>query len=470
MNGLSVDFYLSDHFFAETFMNTTGTGALLSIRNVGWGSSLINFTKISIGHVSGNASSVLGSGCFFQNQAVIAGCLRDLRSQLGASECALYWCINRYSAVQRSGVLKEDYIDSWWSNSSPNLVNRTDEGLVVYQHRYMQLLPSIGDGVVGVLKQNTEKSNPEGSSVRITHQVPTHYRTCYVEYEIHNDLSRWLASFFTTTLTYVENSINTQNHDEASDTAIVLSGVKGRPAEKGVPLLDPVFNIFSDVARGLTQSIRLDPEIQMEYIQGADKYIHVDVKRPPNEKSSANVTANSTALGAMFEDRAIVRVRWGWLAFPVGLVAMTALLTISTKIKSTKKHLPVWSSSTTALMMRGPYSRTDDILSITDSARAMQRKAERTKVVFERGANDCWKISKHGSPVSRSNPADLESASSILPNSTIPGMTKSLNLSGADGSLTVNTIPAATEPERKEETPNIFNSPPSVRLSRPRSI
>ncbi|KAL8782563.1 MAG: hypothetical protein Q9213_005288 [Squamulea squamosa] len=334
----------------------------------------------------------------------------------------------------------------------------------------MQLLPSIGDGVVGVLKQNIEMNNPKDSSVRITRQVPTLYHTCYVGYEIHNSLSRWLASFFTTTLTSAEIPTNTQNNDESPDTAIVLSGAKGRLVKEGVPFLDPVFDIFSNVAYGLTQSVRLDPERHTVYNEHSGTYISINASYLPDQKSSANVTTKSTTLGAMFEDRAIVRVRWGWLAFPVGLIAMTALLTISTKIKSTREHLPVWGSSTTALMMRGPYSHTDEMLSTTDSARAMQHKAEQTKVVLERCVNGCWKISEQRCPVSQSNPVDVESAASILQSPITHGETKPLSLRHTDHSLPVNTIFAATEPEHKKGTLSILKLPPSVRLSRSRSI
>ncbi|KAL8765354.1 MAG: hypothetical protein Q9209_007540 [Squamulea sp. 1 TL-2023] len=467
-NGLSINFGLSDHFAATTITNTTGTGALLSIENVGWGPSLINFTKISMGHDSGG---FWAPGCFFQNQALISECLKDLRAQLAASECTLYWCINRYSATQRSGVLKEDYIDSWWSDFGPRLVNGTDGGYGgLLQHNYMQLLPSIGDGIVGVLKQNLNRTNSKDSSLRINHQVPNLYRTCYIDYENHKSLSRWLAKIFTTNSIFTKNLTNIQNDGEAPDTAIVLSGVMERPATEGTPLSDPVFDVFSNVARSLTQSVRLDPERQKGYDWPSDTYFDLEVSKLKDERSSANVTANSTVLGAMFEDRPIVRVRWGWLAFPVGLIAMTGLLTISTKVKRTRKDLPVWSSSTTALMMRGPYSRTDDILSITDSARAMQRKAERTKVVLERGANDCWKISEQESPASGSDSTDLESAAYIMPNPTIHGLANPFKLRGTDGSLTLNTVLAAIEPECKDEALRVSNSPPSVRLTRPRSI
>ncbi|KAL8782737.1 MAG: hypothetical protein Q9213_005161 [Squamulea squamosa] len=464
MNGLSVDFGLT--FFGDIITNTTGTGTLLSIENVGWGPSLINFTKVSIGYVSDDKKYFRGSRCFFKDQATIAGCLKDLRTLLAASECTLHWCVNRYSATQRSGVLKEDYIDSWWSDSGPKLVNGTKRD----HHRYMQLVPSIGDGVVGMLRQNLDRTDSKDSSLHITRQIPNNYRACYVELEMHNSLSRWLTKFFTTTSTFASDSTSIQNDGETPDTAIVLSGVKDKSVKEGTPLSDPVFDVFSNVAHSLTQSVRLNSGRQIGYDEQLDIQIDVEVGKLQDERSLANVTANSTVLGAMFEDHAIVRVRWGWLAFPVALVGMTALLTISTKIKSTRKHLPVWSSSTTALMMRGPYSRIDDMLLIADSARAMQRKADQTKVVLRRGANKCWKISEQESPASRSNSADSESAASIAPNPTIHGVTNPPKLKGTDDSLTVNTILAATEPERKEQTLNIFDAPPSVRHNRSRSI
>ncbi|KAL8938751.1 MAG: hypothetical protein Q9216_003723 [Gyalolechia sp. 2 TL-2023] len=108
-----------------TMMNTTGTGALLKIDNVG--QSLINFTKI----FRNPASSNNPTGCYYEEPSYIAQCVQDIRDTTTATECSLYWCVNHYAAIYEHGTLNETVMRSWWSDSSFDIVAFNEFGLNV---------------------------------------------------------------------------------------------------------------------------------------------------------------------------------------------------------------------------------------------------------------------------------------------------------------------------------------------------
>ena len=125
-----------------------------------------------------------------------------------------------------------------------------------------------------------------------------------------------------------------------------------------------------------------------------------------------------TALGTAFEDRIVIRVRWEWLFVPVSLVLITGALTMGTKIRGSKRHLPAWGSSTTALMIHGPYSHTEEAFPQILTAKQMHDKAKSTKVLLERNFNGSWRLFTREDRVVGSNSMDLESTTSRVPHPT----------------------------------------------------
>ncbi|KAL8976055.1 MAG: hypothetical protein Q9205_007870 [Flavoplaca limonia] len=386
-------------------MVTQSSRVLLKIDDVS--QSLINFTKLY------HDPDDLLPECYRRKESFIAQCLRDFRRKLAATECSLYWCINRYSARQESGVLKENVIDSWWGHSGTDLVSvikpRDEDTLGETLGNHIQLIPpkdelNINDhgGTLGHDDIDPAQGNPSS-------QRPANYDPCYVGFQTNNILTNWLERFLTRKMISVDN-LDSQDHD-TDDVSSVLSGQNKRPSEGkfGVPQPDPVFDIFSNVSFGLTQFIRHDRQ-SLPFAEKADNYV---VKIDGEEQA-----LKLTALGTAFENRTVVQVRWAWLCFPVGLVAMTVLLTIATKIRSSKQQIPIWGSSTTALMIRGPYSHIDDTSSLSLSADQMHNKAKSTKVTLERNADGSWRLVEQRDAAIRNEATDLESAVSSLPQST----------------------------------------------------
>lgn len=370
-------------------MNATDTEGPVRIEEAGL--TLVNLTKLTIDYGSSKSDSVFKPECFYsthREQSIVSHCIQELRTLLTATECTLRWCINRYSARQNSGNFTETYLDSWLSplGAGADIVTVPESG---YNTEYIRMLPPDTDGDVTVYKDVHDQQRSAPS------HLPKRLYPCYVPREKHETLSLWLMSFFTSTLTLPSNSSAKFKFRDTDrpDAAGVLSGATGTFAAEGFPQTDPMPNIFQNVALGLTQSMREDARFGADY-----KSNHFTDGGSLNQMT--RFAGNTTAIGTAFEVRTVVRIRWGWLSFPVGLVGMTALVTISTKIRSSRQHLPLWGSSTMALMLCGPYSTAFETSSPlpTSSHHESQLKVIRTEVVLEETADGSWKLSERRKP------------------------------------------------------------------------
>ena len=101
-----------------------------------------------------------------------------------------------------------------------------------------------------------------------------------------------------------------------------------------------------------------------------------------NELGIAFATGNTTGY------RTVVHVRWGWIVYPVILVGLTTLFTIATITSTAKRDIPAWKSSTLALMLRGPFSRT-----ISSSEADLEKRAGNTKTYLKK-TDRGWRMVK----------------------------------------------------------------------------
>ncbi|KAL9628413.1 MAG: hypothetical protein Q9204_005900 [Flavoplaca sp. TL-2023a] len=382
-------------------MNTSSPDTLLKIESVGL--SLLNFSKITINYDLDNIHLISSSNCnnaTFLKLRLQTQCVQLIWKLLTASECSLSWCINRYSAKEESGFFHEQYIDSWQLRPGPEIVSPPRSSI-----EYVKLAPFVEGGNLAILEQNVDGRNADYIIQQGPAQDETSFTPCYVELGIHTRLGNSLARFFTTNLKYISTWVPSRADLTTLDPAVVLYGL-GPVTSKATDTLrtDPVTKVFSDVAHGLTQYIRQGPTKYQEM----QSFSHGD-------GGLMNGEGNSQAMGTTFEDRIIVRVRWGWLSFPVGLVMMTVLLTIATKLRSSRQNIPAWGSSTAALMIRGPYSHIEDTSSLNLSADQMRKEAKSTKVTFERSTDGSWKLVERRDPAIRNEGTDLESAVSSMP-------------------------------------------------------
>lgn len=436
-NGLAIDFGSRFNTSANIVMNTTSTSALLRIGDVG--QSLINFTKV----FHDAASSINQKGCYYREPSYIAQCVQDIKDTTTATECSLYWCVNHYAATYESRSLNETVMSSWWSGSSFDIVALGEFGLdrgdvEEYTSPHFQLLPSLDNSNVNIHAQNFSREYTGEVHPRTSGQRPG-YAPCYVATNTDADLGLWLSDLFTKELDYasfLESAANNTN-----DPAFILAGRNqlpyGSPVdERGIRRPDPVFNIFADVASALTHSIRTETYTHNSSFYRFNSY---PLKRNlPGGNYTKLFLGNKSRIDYYFNfdishahdldfiaygndivDRTIVRVRWGWLFIPASLIKVTGALTIATKIRGSRQHIPQWGSSTTALMINGPYSYINEPSSSTPSARR-QRLAEMksAKVMLKRGKDGSWRLAiRDGNVIGGRSTARMP-ATQLLPRST----------------------------------------------------
>ncbi|KAL9627417.1 MAG: hypothetical protein Q9204_006581 [Flavoplaca sp. TL-2023a] len=415
-------------------MVTKSSRSLLKIDGVS--QSLINFTKLY--HAPFGVS--VKPDCYYREHSLISQCLENIRETLAATECSLHWCINHYSARQESGVLKESVIDPWWSHFDADIVSVLvpwgEDEIEVSMSDHIQLLPSKEEINISENGKTVGRDDTDPAQGIISSQKPASYDPCYIRVYSNDVLVDWLARFFTREMTYFDTTGFNRQVNDTDNVSIVLSGLNKPPSEGSlrVPQPDPVFDIFSNVAFGLTQFIRRDRNFLTGIEEANGHSIEVDGEM---------YTLNFTAVGTAFEDRTVVQVRWAWLCFPVGLVALTVLLTIATKIRGSKQQLPSWGASTTALMIYGPYSHINDTASLNLSADQMQKKAKSTKVTLERRVDGTWGLVERSDAAIQDETTDLESAVSFLPQSTTQemGTTGSLLATSGNGRREATVAP-----------------------------
>ncbi|KAI4182272.1 MAG: hypothetical protein L6R41_006081 [Letrouitia leprolyta] len=461
-NGLTIALGSVTYSSAATRMNTTATGPLLKIDNVG--QSLMNFTKL----YHDPAGSSINPACFYREPSFISQCLQDIRETLMATECSLYWCINRYAATQQSGILNETLINSWWSDSSIDKVAFVEPGFegsdsIEDISSYFQLRPSYDNSSV----KFSEKNFSQDKIVvfpKHTYGDGTENESFYVMTDADSDLSLWLAEFFTRGLAY-DHDLGPADND-TDNVAIILSGRNRSSSENSgrdslIPQPDPVFDIFANVAFGLTQSVRLE-----SYTNTSNFTVIIHDPYSDTPDSLGRHTLKFTAFGNNIVDHAMVRIRWGWLVFPVGLVFVTGALTITIKIQGSRKQIPEWGSSATALMIYGPYSHTNEKSS--PNYNQMHIKAKSTKVILERSANGSWRLSWRDDTATDPENTAAKSAIPLLRYFRAHKVTETSN-----SSLTKISPKAASPCRTVKPGASIQNrckSPPPSELTRSKSI
>ncbi|KAL8846469.1 MAG: hypothetical protein Q9221_008435 [Calogaya cf. arnoldii] len=349
-HSLSVDIKVVDPEWQRTTIRATGKGALRSIDTPGL--TIISYTQLTY--------------------------LRPAPPR--AIECTLRWCINRYSAQLESGVFTETYLDSWWSPADPQVLNFTDRGVFSHDRGvYFRITPQSRAGNVTLPDEyhNHILSNASNFPNAFSgSNMSGGFEPRYVHYLSHDGLSRLLASF----LDVPGSSSSRPSYPDFEDPDI-----GGYVAELYDDFFhaDPVHDIFSNLSAGLTQWLRQDEQ--------ARDNVSVDVQEKSGPKTY-EIAGNRFAVGTAFEDRTIIRIRWGWLVFPIGLAAMTAVVTLNALLRSSRENIPVRGSSTVALMLRGPFSTAAETLPGSDSTDRFQRLARQTEVGFEKDVDDSWRI------------------------------------------------------------------------------
>lgn len=338
MHGSSIEVKMVDPEWQRTRVTGTGKGALQRIDNPGL--SIINYTQLTY----------------------------TRPNYFWASECTLRWCINRYSAKLQSGVFTEIHLDSWWSPADTKVLNIDDK------REYYRITPHHRQVRDNSPEEDSSHNAAKFSSASSSSNLSSGVEPCYVESLSHAGFSHALISF----LDFSGDNNDTSNADIEGYLADLhhTSFFDGKP---------PIHSIFSSISAGLTQWLRLDAQARSN-----QSFYYID----DNDPTGPNITRSRRAAGTAFETRTVIRIRWGWLVFPVGLVAMTAVVTLQILLRSSREDIPVWGSSTLALILRGPFSKAHKTLPGNNSTDQFQRMARQTEVSLEKDVDRSWSMSQ----------------------------------------------------------------------------
>ena len=348
-NGLSIDYdrILRSH---NAVMNTTCNGDSLDLQNLGY--VIANFTRLD---------GDFQDECQFNRSQNALECTHNA-IQVRATECVLFWCLNKYTATVKDSDLIETRISSWWNRSDHSAVSIPYSGSSFYQ---MRPIPSDWPDRVWpqYLTGDAKEVGDEISPLTLNDNA-TDIQTFSVDQSGHEAFSGWLRSLLTLSNTGLQEQ---SSFDPDSDLVDILLDVGPYGNEDG---LDRTPQLFGNISQRITQYMR------QQYGQSTTSAALY------NELGIAFATGNTTGY------RTVVHVRWGWIVYPVILVGLTTLFTIATISSTAKRNMPAWKSSTLALMLRGPFSRT-----ISSSEADLEKRAGNTKTHLKK-TDRGWRMVK----------------------------------------------------------------------------
>ena len=98
-------------------------------------------------------------------------------------------------------------------------------------------------------------------------------------------------------------------------------------------------------------------------------------------RTYGNGTGDDTVLGIAYSMEAFIHVRWQWMAVPAALSLTSFIFLITTIVVSHHNHIPVWKSSSLALLFHGLKEQLEPL----DGIREMESIAKETKVALRDG-------------------------------------------------------------------------------------
>jgi hypothetical protein len=116
-------------------------------------------------------------------------------------------------------------------------------------------------------------------------------------------------------------------------------------------------------------------------------------------RSADNQTTWSGQLGTV---KTVLDVRWAWISFPVFLVLSSLVFFITAIVESHRQAVPLWKSSTLAVLCHGIEKKAGDQLNSIDGVRELEDLASNIKLQLRRGG------SKEGELPSSQFPRNLE--------------------------------------------------------------
>lgn len=362
-------------------------GELLVIKTVGTG--LVNITRLCLATASDIQSELERvRQCHHDSQnglLPMSSCINSIRDLVRANECTLYWCIHQYVASVKAGKFTETYLKSWWDRSSS-----TSSGIGWYiettSENWTEMTIETGGKPLnsGDVVNSTSALSAQDTDLQAQPQYFS------IEPSSHFNLSNWLGSFFSKILSLDDWLDHVNSRSSRFEDAILFYQSSQTPRTNDSGIEDRISVIVSNIAWSLTQLIRWDS---------------YDFWPDQPAMNWTKISEFASIPGTSFQNINIVEVRLQWLTLPAVLLTLTALMTVSTKIRTLRQGIPAWRSSTIPLMVHGPYSVTQSPHRLHTLDR-LDRMARRTKVTLQANAQS-WKLRER---TSSTKPADFSSA------------------------------------------------------------
>ncbi|KAK5054421.1 hypothetical protein LTR84_001311 [Exophiala bonariae] len=200
-----------------------------------------------------------------------------------ATECGLYYCVNKYNTSVNGGVLKESVIDTWHNNSA--VAVDLSKGL----YYDIILHPSFSD-------ESESEEIPTYSVLRISALA------------LLDQFNMTTQQFWTGNVT-VGPSLEGEYQFGTNDLVNFL-----------YPLdLNGMNKMIQSLATSMTVEIRTS--------------------------SSSEATSTGASIGIAWKDVPMTRVNWAWLSLPLLLIVLAAVFLISIMVKSAKSGVTLWKES-----------------------------------------------------------------------------------------------------------------------------
>ena len=299
---------------------------LRPVGTISYGNTLLNFTMIWGG-------------------APVDG--KIIATNVTATQCFLYWCVNTLNVTVSNGRLSETQVDSWHSDTTLWRNGTTASNLVN---------PDPESGNFAALEQLRSDLNPPSLDL---HDSAANFTVSWAATQA---LTWWFSeklnistSYNTTSVTFGPSDMNEKNSPIREMTRLLRTA--------------NMTSVFTNLAKSMTQYVRRQS---------------LDLQRTGMNASVWAVPGVGDANGTSLSTDIYVSVRWGWLAFPVALLLLVTIFLGLTMLGTARNKLELWKSSPLPLVLRGiePPVEEPELVAMNKIAE-MENVAVKTNVMLK---------------------------------------------------------------------------------------
>ncbi|KAL8793432.1 MAG: hypothetical protein Q9195_004018 [Heterodermia aff. obscurata] len=259
----------------------------------------------------------------------------NLRRNVTANQCFLYWCVNNYDSSVSDGHLNEKITSSWYANGTYWWSNHG----IMNDERIDLIPPGISPST---------SPNPNFTVAYLAHVGISEFLAQKLT------LSNSIAISPDALSSSLDETSNASSYEYSQDLLRIF-----RDSEPDA--------IFANIAKSMTRNIR-DQNASMQ-TNTSDGYF--------------NLAGGGPAGGIAREAYIFVSVRWAWLAFSAVLVLLTCLFLGLTVLSTARHDVAVWKSSPIPLLFSGLEKEEADRLRRAKGLVEMERLSSGIRFVLK---------------------------------------------------------------------------------------